>query len=82
MLHLRDMELMMDGKVTAAKLILGIATDPEYQECGYMRQLLTHVLDKNTQTPLLIQAYDWELYKPFGFETSYKRRKTILRKAA
>lgn len=82
MLHLRDMELMMDNKKVNAKLILGIATDPKYQECGYMRQLLTSVLNKHNSTPLLIQAYDWELYKPFGFETSYKRRKTLLRKAA
>lgn len=82
MLHLRDMELMMDNQKISAKLILGIATDPKYQECGYMRQLLTFVLDKFKTTPLLIQAYDWELYKPFGFETSYKRRKTLLRKAA
>ncbi len=82
MLHLRPLTLSVHRQAVPALLIVGIAIDPSYQECGYMRVLLDRVIEERKDQILLIQAYDWELYKSFGFKESHHRRKTILRKMA
>ena len=68
---MREMTIFKDGHIQNTALIVGVATDPYYQGCGYMRMLMNHVLDESTFPFLLIQAYNWELYKPFGFEEAY-----------
>lgn len=80
MLQLRDMELMLCDKPTTIPLIVGVATNKKYEGCGYMKRLLTYALDiVSKQAPyMLLQAYNWDIYKPFGFEELYKKHVTKL----
>lgn len=71
MLQIREMELFKDGKIQKSALIVGVATNPYYQGCGYMRQLMDHVLEQSQYPFICIQAYNWELYQSFGFSTAY-----------
>lgn len=71
MLQIREMQIFKDGKIQNTAFIVGVATDPYYQGCGYMKMLMNHILNESKFSFLLIQAYNWELYKPFGFKETY-----------
>lgn len=74
MLQCRKVSLMINGKKQDTSFIVGVATKASYRHNGLMKKLLNHVLAiLQTQEPFtILQAYDWNLYKPFGFkETHY-----------
>ena len=82
MLQLRPMTIVLDGKDVRVPFIVGVATNPEYEGCGYMGMLLRYAL-KTVQgkTPfVLLQAYNWDLYKSFGFIEQYQRVRWKLKK--
>lgn len=82
MLQLRKMKLMIHEQKQQVSFIVGVATNKDYEGCGYMKLLLNHVLSiVSKQEPFtLLQAYDWNIYKPFGFEEVYKKSITKLDK--
>jgi len=55
--------------------IVGVFTLPKYRGQGYMKELITKVLDILEYRDLLtiIQGYNPDLYVPFGFEKIYIR---------
>ncbi|MDY6035476.1 MAG: GNAT family N-acetyltransferase, partial [Bulleidia sp.] len=61
--------IMFNDKVLRTSMILGVATLPEYRKRGYMKRLMEIVLDacEHTELITLIQAYDQNLYTPYGF---------------
>lgn len=71
MIQVRKMTIHKDEKDQKVGFIVGVAINPYYQGCGYMKQLMNHVLQENKFPILCIQAYNWELYKPFGFSEAY-----------
>ncbi len=72
MLQTRQMEIIKDQQKQQVIFIVGVATNPYYQKCGYMKKLLNHVLEIYKNSVILIQAYNWDLYKPFGFKEMYQ----------
>ncbi len=75
--------LMFNGRVLQTSMIMGVATIPEEQRKGYMRELMKIVLDacEHTELLTLIQTEEPKLYEPMGFRTIYHRRRyTIERK--
>ena len=66
-------EIVIDGESYETILIEGIATPLAYRKQGYMKKLLNHVIKegKEKYKLLVIQAYDPEIYKSFGFEISH-----------
>ena len=82
MLQLRPMTIVLDGKDVRVPFIVGVATNPEYEGCGYMGMLLRYAL-KTVQGKapfVLLQAYNWDLYKSFGFIEQYQRVRWKLKK--
>lgn len=75
MLQLRPMKIYLDHEEEKVSFIVGVATNKEYEGCGYMKRLMKYVLEyvSDKERFTLLQAYDWDLYKPFGFEETYKR---------
>lgn len=84
MLQMRNMDIMLHGKKEHVSFVVGVATNKEYEGCGYMKQLLTYAMNKASQTQhyTLLQAYHWDIYRPFGFEERYHLWKTKLDKQA
>lgn len=78
-LQLNQHQLCFDNKVESVSFVIGVATPQKYQRQGYMRVLLDYAIDyaKNTlkQKIMILQAYNWDVYKSFGFvETYYKSK--------
>lgn len=70
----------LNHRFIQASMIVGLATLEEYRHKGYMRAILETMLDHLASQELItfIQAYNPELYKPFGFEMVYYRKRYIL----
>ena len=47
MLQMREMQIFKDGKIQNTAFIVGVATDPYYQGCGYMKMLMNHILNES-----------------------------------
>jgi predicted acetyltransferase len=67
--------LDFNGKPLQVSFIVGVFTLPKYRGQGYMKELLTKVLEILEYRDLLtfIQGYNPNLYVPFGFEKIYIR---------
>lgn len=63
-------------------MILGVNTKKEYQNHGYMKELMEAIIDDLSHQELLtmIQAYDNQLYERFGFRTIYYQNRYELTK--
>lgn len=83
MLQARPIKIMMNGKEEDVSFIVGVATKSSFQHNHFMRDLLNHVLEerKKIEPFTILQAYDWDLYKPFGFAVSHERWKYHFKKA-
>ncbi len=58
-------------------MILGVATRPDKQNKGYMHELMQQALEDAEKEEMitLIQAYDPNIYRPFGFHMEYYRNR-------
>ena len=76
-LQKRGHVMMLHDKPIACYMLVGVATLPGYQKQGYMKALMDAALDEASRQCLVtcLQAYNPELYKPFGFEMLYSRKK-------
>lgn len=72
--------IMENNKEVPAYFILGVATDPNYQKQGFMKKLLNHCLNlpEYKDKKILLQAYHWDLYRPFGFKQSHFHQRANL----
>lgn len=68
---------MINDRMLKTSMIVGVATKEAYQGQGYMTKLLNEIVSQLEHQELLtmIQAYDPNIYKKFGFEVVYKRHK-------
>lgn len=84
MLQTRKMDVMLHGIPRKTAFIVGVATNKEYEGCGYMKQLMNEVLETISKEHelVMLQAYHWEIYQSFGFEETYQLIKTKLNKEA
>lgn len=75
-LHKIPHDVMLNGRVLRASMILGVATLPKFQNRGYMHKLMDVCLDSCEHTELVtfIQAYNPALYEQFGFKMIYYRQ--------
>lgn len=76
-LQKRGHVMMLHDKPIACYMLVGVATLPAYQNQGYMKELMEAVLDEASTQCLVtcLQAYNPEVYKSFGFELLYHRKK-------
>lgn len=78
MLQVRKMPILKNNQQQTAGFIVGVATHPLYKKCGYMKQLLNHVLSLHIADFWCLQAYNWDLYRSFGFHEAYLLQKIEL----
>ena len=79
MLQIRYMDIMKDNERMNVGLIFGVATNKKYEGCGYMKQLMNHVLNQYSKPFIFIQAYNWDIYKSFGFEEAYTYKQSTFK---
>ena len=74
--------MMLHGRMIQASMICGAVTHPEHRKKGYFHELMHAVLDECEHQELVtvIQAYDPELYKEFGFELVYPRKQLLIKR--
>lgn len=74
--------ISLHNELIETSLISGVFTNEKYRGQGYMRRLLTTVLNEleNQELITLIQAYDLELYQPYGFKPIYFKKACTLYK--
>lgn len=77
MLQCREIVMQANETDERVSFIVGVATKETYRRNGLMRELLQHVLEmlRKKEPFTVLQAYDWDLYKPFGFQISHVRQK-------
>lgn len=68
-LQRRRHQMVINGRTIDTSIIVGVMTHPAYRHRGYMRELMEQTLKDAAKQELLtvIQAYDMNLYTPFGF---------------
>ena len=81
MAQFRPKQLLLNGKVQDASFIFGVATNHQYEGCGYMRLLLETVQKQYSNDHIfLLQAYHPEVYYSLGFKESYEKYRYKLSK--
>lgn len=73
--QVHEKSLVFANKVLKVSFIVGLLTLPQHRRQGYMKKLLTEVLEiqEHKHHFTLIQAYDPSLYLKYGFEPIYER---------
>ncbi len=68
--------VVINGRMLRCSMIVGIAVKEEHRGKGYMNELMEAMLDEADHQELItmIQAYNPELYKKYGFEEVYRQR--------
>ncbi len=77
-LQVSQRQMVINDRVYDYDFIAGVITKKEYQHQGYMRKLLSAVLSRLQAPLILIQAYNPEIYRSFGFIDVYYRKQLIL----
>ena len=71
-----QMSFQQEEKTVA--FIEGVCTHEDYEGCGVMKKLINHILKEYKEMPIALQAYNWDLYRSFGFkETHYLKENRI-----
>lgn len=74
-LQLNQHDLMLNHKPVAVSFVVGVATLPKEQRKGYMRILLDYAIEyaqeNLKQEMMILQAYNWDVYRSFGFYEAY-----------
>ena len=75
--------MMLHGRMIQASMIVGAVTHPDHREKGHFHSLMNLVLDECAHQELVtvIQAYDPELYKEFGFDVVYRRKQLLIKRS-
>lgn len=74
--------LSIGQKSVPARFIEGVATKEGYRHCGYMQLLLQHFFQSDPNAIWMLQAYNWDVYRPFGFTETHWLRRTVVEKSA
>ncbi|MEG0367635.1 MAG: GNAT family N-acetyltransferase [Coprobacillus sp.] len=77
-LQLNQHQLVIDKKIEEVSFVVGVATFKKYHRQGYMRILLNDAIEyvRSTmkQKYIILQAYNWDVYRSFGFVDAYYKQ--------
>ncbi|MDR3214868.1 MAG: GNAT family N-acetyltransferase [Bacilli bacterium] len=83
-LQLNQHQLIYQEKQIEVSFVVGVATFIKDRHQGYMKSLLNYALnyarDILKQDFMILQAYNWDLYRPFGFQNAYYKNIVSLTK--
>ncbi len=75
-IQLNQLSISLSKQIIPVSYIVGVVTLDPYRGNGYMKELMNYCLEviKNEKQQLIaiLKAYDWSLYRQFGFEIAYE----------
>lgn len=71
-------QMSIGGRVQPIRFLEGVAVAEGFRSCGYLRLLMRRLDEEFAQEPMMLQAYDWDLYVPFGFTITHRGKRTLL----
>lgn len=72
MAFINPWKLHIEDKIEDVYFLEGVCTHQDYQRCGLMKKLISYIMNEYKDKQLALQAYNWDLYRKFGFkETHY-----------
>ena len=74
-------QLSVANKPYEVRFLEGVAVRKGYRGCGYLRLLMQRLQQEFGKESMLLQAYDWSLYTPFGYSISHYGKKTAVHMA-
>ncbi|MDH6603683.1 putative acetyltransferase [Bacilli bacterium PM5-9] len=81
-LQLNQHDIVYNNKIESVSFVVGVATFNKHRKKGYMKVLLNYVIEyarKNyQQNYMILQAYDWNIYRPFNFKEAYYKKSVEL----
>jgi predicted acetyltransferase len=82
-LQLNQHPICFNGRIEMISFVVGVATFKKDRGNGYMKELLNYAIsyakDVLEQNFMILQAYNWDLYRPFGFYDAYYKRVITLK---
>jgi predicted acetyltransferase len=78
MAFINPWKLHIEDKIEDIYFLEGVCTHQDYQRCGLMKKLISYIMKEYKDKHLALQAYNWDLYRKFGFkETHYLHSYTL-----
>ena len=75
-LQMNPIEIMMKQKKESVSFVVGVCTHHYFRRLGFMRNLLEYALQLHSNEAFIVlQAYNWNIYKPFDFKIRYYKKK-------
>lgn len=72
MAFINPWKLHIENTIEDIYFLEGVCTHQDYQGCGLMNKLISYIMNEYKDKQLALQAYNWDLYRKFGFkETHY-----------
>ena len=80
MAYINPWKIQLENSELDAFFLEGVAIEEDYEGCGLMKKLVTHILSAHKNKQFALQAYNWDIYRPLGFEETHYIKETILDK--
>lgn len=85
MAQFRPIDIALQKQREHIYFLFGVATNQDYEGCGYMKLLLHMVMQKKPYADakfIFLQAYNWDIYRSLGFQERYQAQRWKLNKNA
>jgi len=79
-LQIVPMDIKRENEIKTCYFLLGVCTNENFQRQGCMKELLDEVLKIYHKQIIYLQAYNPDIYRPFGFYVSHYHQKIVLDK--
>lgn len=80
-LQLNQHKIKYNNNIESVSFVVGVATFLKHRRKGYMKVLLNYAIkyasEELKQNYMILQAYDWNVYRPFGFYEAYFKKEVI-----
>lgn len=70
--------MSIQGQQQDIRFLEGVAVDPGYRNCGYLRLLMEHLDQEFPEETMMLQAYNWDLYIPFGYTITHYGKQHVI----
>lgn len=77
-LQLNQHQIFYQNEIESVSFVVGVATFQKHRRKGYMKVLLNDAIryakEEMKQNYMILQAYDWDVYRSFGFYEAYFKK--------
>lgn len=79
-LQIKPMTLKVGEELVNTHFIVGVCTKRQFRGNGFMRIMLEKAMvDHQEDRLLILQAYNWDVYRSFGFKEAYYQNVSVIK---